>query len=259
MIKKTVSVKILALICCSFFYSFTETASASGAAREEIKFKSGDVELQGTLTIPESKTPSYCIVIFVGAQPWDRDGNINGGQDYNIYKGLEVELADADLAVFRYDKRGTGKSEGAFTTNIETLKKDAEAGLKYLHSDRGFDKNKIIFLGHSLGTAIAAELAAFKPYAAVLLSPVIPPEKLKQFDCPLLLIKGKEDKSIKEYEFSELSEKAGNLNAASRSIIVPDTGHIFLSIKKAETEDTLISTIKPEVPVGIIDWLNGLE
>ena len=75
------------------------------------------------------------------------------------HRGASVEIFHRlGLNVFIFDYRGYGKSEGK--PDEKGLYKDARAAWRYLSKERGFDQEKIILFGRSLGGAVAAKLAA---------------------------------------------------------------------------------------------------
>jgi fermentation-respiration switch protein FrsA (DUF1100 family) len=65
---------------------------------------------------------------------------------------------DLGLAVLILDYRGYGDSEGA--PSEAGTRRDARAGWDYLVGRRGFDPERIVIFGRSLGAAVAARLAA---------------------------------------------------------------------------------------------------
>ena len=79
---------------------------------------------------------------------------------YRFIRGLPANV----LAV---EYRGYGRSEGS--PNEEGLYRDAEAAYAWLLKERGIPPRRIVALGQSLGTAVAAELAAQHEVGGVVL------------------------------------------------------------------------------------------
>ena len=77
-------------------------------------------------------------------------------------------LRELGYSVFMLDYRGYGKSEGAFPSE-KTVYEDAEGAWDYLRS-RGIDPANVVIYGHSLGAAIAIELALHHPEAGGLIA-----------------------------------------------------------------------------------------
>jgi fermentation-respiration switch protein FrsA (DUF1100 family) len=89
------------------------------------------------------------------------------GNDLNL--GAEVDHVAAlyrlGLSVLAVDYRGFGKSQGAFPSESQVYE-DADAAWSYLVATRRVDPDRIFIYGHSLGAAVAIELAVRHPDAA---------------------------------------------------------------------------------------------
>jgi hypothetical protein len=90
------------------------------------------------------------------------DGNVSTNMD-----GIE-HLRELGYSVFLIDYRGYGASDGGFPSE-EGVYRDAEAAWDYLAHERGLDPINLVIYGHSLGGAIAIELALRHPEAGALL------------------------------------------------------------------------------------------
>lgn len=92
------------------------------------------------------------------------------GNGLNI--GANVEhahrLHQLGLSVFLIDYRGYGRSAGDFPTEAQVYQ-DAQTAWGYLVRQRGIDPSRIFLYGHSLGGAIAIELATRHPEIAGLI------------------------------------------------------------------------------------------
>jgi pimeloyl-ACP methyl ester carboxylesterase len=86
--------------------------------------------------------------------------------------GANVEHANRfhrlGLSVFVIDYRGYGKSQGDFPSESQVYE-DAQLAWDYLVQQRGVNPNQIYIYGHSLGGAIAIDLAVRHPEAAGLI------------------------------------------------------------------------------------------
>ena len=92
--------------------------------------------------------------------------NGNGG-DRSMRAGLAAELARVGLAVLLFDYRGYGGNPGSPTE--EGLADDARAALEYLAGRPEVDPGRVVYLGESLGAAVALRLAVERPPAALVL------------------------------------------------------------------------------------------
>lgn len=118
----------------------------AAATQEEVEFRSGDVTLSGTLVVPSNMVAA---VVFVHG---------NGRQTRNV--GLADALADMGVATLTYDKRGVGKSGGAYAgpevgtnnvdpRNLSLLAQDASAAAAKLMHEIRSPKIPVGFLGIS--------------------------------------------------------------------------------------------------------------
>lgn len=73
-----------------------------------------------------------------------------------------------DLSVLLIDYRGYGRSQGAFPSEAQVYE-DAAIAWDYLTQTRNIPPERIFIYGHSLGGAIAIELATHHPQAAGLI------------------------------------------------------------------------------------------
>src|SRR3989475_4889823 len=105
---------------------------------------------------------------WVASATWDakvvlylhgNDGNVSTSM------GEIAPLRELGYAVFMPDYRGYGESEGPFPSE-KTGYEDAEGAWIYLVEQRGIRPAKLYIYGHSLGGAIAIELALHHPEAA---------------------------------------------------------------------------------------------
>ena len=95
-----------------------------------------------------------------------------------------------------FDYRGYGRSEGK--PSESGAYRDSRAALDYLHSRRDVDRDRIVYFGRSLGTAVAVELATvYEPLGLVLVAPFTSVSDMARISFPLLplhlLVKGRYD------------------------------------------------------------------
>jgi len=116
-------------------------------------FESGDLNLYGKLVLPLSKGPHPVVTIAHGSEPTPA---VEGYYFPYLY-------AANGIATFIYDKRGTGRSEGQYTSFplFPVLAGDLIAGINWLKSRPEIDASRIGVAGFSQGGWIAP-LAASK-------------------------------------------------------------------------------------------------
>jgi fermentation-respiration switch protein FrsA (DUF1100 family) len=76
-------------------------------------------------------------------------------------------LRQLGLNLLAFDYRGYGESGGA--PSEAGLYRDADAAYRYLTNQRGVPANRIVIFGHSLGSAVAVDLASRVPSAGLIL------------------------------------------------------------------------------------------
>ena len=112
---------------------------------EKVYFKSSDnLTLCGILTFPEQKTDK-CIILCHGI-------TVDKEED-GIFTDLARKLAAVGIAVFRFDFRGHGESNGnSVDMTVKGETEDIESALKYLKS-RQFNKFGLVAASFSGGAA----------------------------------------------------------------------------------------------------------
>lgn len=140
------------LLCGMFWYL---QLSAQQIKEIAISIPAKPDSLYGTLLLSHSK--QLCI-IHAGSGPTDRDGNNDfGGENYCLKK-LADSLAQHHISVFRYDKRGVGKSKDALESEdsltINNYVNDLVQWIDFF-SKSPYKFKEIILLGHSEGGLIA--------------------------------------------------------------------------------------------------------
>lgn len=121
--------------------------SASATTRvvaEDRRFRSGDTELSGTLYLPVHSKPVAAVVVTHGASSPLRTSS--------LYDHLETILPAIGIAVFVYDRRGSGQSgEKNAGGDFTLLADDAIAAVKSLKADPRIDPQRIGTWGLSQG------------------------------------------------------------------------------------------------------------
>ncbi len=127
---------------------------------EEVIFKNStdNVELAGTLSLPQKKGYFPAVILITGSGAQNRDEELMGHKPFLV---LADYLTRNGVAVLRYDDRGVGGSTGDMAkATSANFAKDVEAAIEYLKTRDEIDKKKIGLLGHSEGGMIAPMVAA---------------------------------------------------------------------------------------------------
>jgi len=116
-----------------------ETTTVYGTFKENIK-------LYGTLLTPKTNFNKVLIII-----------SGTGEISQKAHNYLTEYLLQNKIGVFRFDKRGVGKSTGKPTDYFEIYTSDFINVMKELKKDELFLNKKIGFLGHSLGGIVSIQ------------------------------------------------------------------------------------------------------
>ncbi len=115
-------------------------------------FNKENVKLSGTLIKPKNGFEKIIII-----QP-------GSGKDTRYsHPKLTEEFLKNNIAVYRYDERGVGKSDGEYSRKISTLKNDLYSCVKSLRSLENIKNKELGILGHSLGGMGSIGIFEFNP------------------------------------------------------------------------------------------------
>lgn len=125
---------------------------------EEVSIVNDNLRLAGTLCSPSNREVDISILMVGGSGKGDRNQNIKK-ISLNIFNDLAQQLAAAGIQTLRYDKRGSGASEGNYyEVGHYDLVSDGIAWGRYLISLREQERQKVYALGHSEGTIISTKI-----------------------------------------------------------------------------------------------------
>ncbi len=120
--------------------------------RRRVTFASGDVFLEGVLSLPDGAGP------FAGGVVCHPHPQMGGTMHNNVVDGLCMGLAGAGIATLRFNFRGVGKSTGTHTGEPGEIE-DARGALTFLASQPGIDPERLGMAGYSFGARITLRLA----------------------------------------------------------------------------------------------------
>ncbi|MFC4143513.1 alpha/beta hydrolase family protein [Pedobacter mendelii] len=172
---KKSSYNISILFCFLFVIGFYQESKSykepsNNTISENIYFKNrkDDITLAGTLSLPSKRGRFPAVILISG------NGRNNRDEEFGRHKPfLDISnyLTRNGFAVFRFDKRGVGESEGDFdSASSFDFAEDVRAALNYLLTRKEIQQNNIGLIGHSEGGLIAPIVAASSLNVAFIVS-----------------------------------------------------------------------------------------
>jgi len=169
---------------CSLAQSATSAAPVPWSApasvsvvEEEKTFENGSSKLSGTLYLARGRKPQSAIVVTHAAGSPLRD--------FPLYQHLKQMLPALGIAVFIYDRRGSGKSGGDLqTSDYALLADDAIAAVRMLKTDTRIDARRVGIWGLSQGgwlALLAASRSSEVAFAIAVSAPVVSPDVQMMF------------------------------------------------------------------------------
>lgn len=232
------------------------TPAVVGLAYSEVEFATQDGERLHGWWIETPRRPPLAHVLLLHGNAGSIAGRV-------LHARL---LADVGLDVFLFDYRGYGRSTGS--PDEQGTYRDARAALAALLGQRGVDPARIVYLGESLGGAVALALALEAPPRGVVLQstftsvrdmgrlhyPVIPaaivPDaypnllRIRGLKAPLLVLHGDRDDIVPVSHGRALFEAAPE---PKRLHLFPGAGH-----------NDLLDVAGPDYARTIAEWVRGL-
>lgn len=125
-----------------------------GYVSREVSYKSKNVQLSGTLTVPE-KDGKYPAVLLVGGNDaYDREA-------CGLFSNIADYLSRNGFCVLRFDKRGIGQSAGNRPQSaLSDIVEDIDAGIEYMTSQKEVDPTRVALLGWGEGAYYAIKAAS---------------------------------------------------------------------------------------------------
>lgn len=146
---------------------FGETQELGNTRSVEVGFESRGAELSGTLKVPTAEGSHPALVWVHGS----------GREHRDTTAPFFTDLVDARFAVFTFDKRGVGKSQGrCCPLDFDLLADDVIAAVDALRSRDDIDDDRIGLLGLSQGgwiIPVAATKSGAVSFAVVLSGPAV--------------------------------------------------------------------------------------
>lgn len=128
-------------------------AQGQGVTRTNITFDNGRFTLHGELILPDTSRKAPVLIFLVGSG--ENSSYRTLYQDF-VKKNLEAPFLEKGVALLYFDKRGIGKSEGAWQrSTLYERAEDAKAAIEFLKTQGRIDSTRIGIVGHSQGGLVA--------------------------------------------------------------------------------------------------------
>jgi uncharacterized protein len=141
-----------------FFFVPHKEFKKENSLGKDFNIKSNDIELKGTLLVPENDNLKKLVIFVHGSGPEDRDETISVNKPF---KDIAESLYSKGIASYRFDKRSFSNPE-SFKNNStvdDEVTNDILNIINYFENDLKFKEYQIIVLGHSLGAHLAPRIA----------------------------------------------------------------------------------------------------
>lgn len=158
------------------------------------QFQSGDLKLEGLLQVPDNAGARPAVVV---CHPHPLYG---GSMDNNVVNALCDALVNKSIAAFKFNFRGVGGSQGAFSAGTGE-QEDVKAAISFLVSHDGVDPARLGLAGYSAGAAWGLA-AAYQDKRIKALAAISPPLSIFDFNFlqgsrqPRLMISGSRDEHV---------------------------------------------------------------
>jgi uncharacterized protein len=130
--------------------------------------KANNIQLAGTLTIPEGAGPFKAAIMITGSGAQNRNEELLGHKPFLV---IADWLTRNGIAVLRFDDRGVAKSQGSqYGATSLDFSTDVEAAVDFLKQQKDINPKAIGLIGHSEGGLIAPIVASKRNEIAFIVS-----------------------------------------------------------------------------------------
>lgn len=141
-----------------FFFAPHREFNKENALGNDLNIKSGNIDLKGTILIPEKNNLKKLVIFVHGSGPQDRDETI---YENKPFKDIAENLYLKGIASYRFDKRTLTNPESFNdkSTIDDEVTNDVVNIINYFKENEPFTTYEIILLGHSLGANLMPRIA----------------------------------------------------------------------------------------------------
>lgn len=269
---------IIALICCLFISSGCVALSPAAqppavaldpltgdaypapklepTTREQrqLTFCAGDVWLAGELDLPRTDDVAPLVFVIHHSGPVGR----------NAYGYLAELLTGVGFAVFRFDKRGVGASEGEYgCCEVE----DALAAYRAAVAEMGIDRSQVFIVAQSIGSQYLAEhFAAFAsvhpPAGVALLSSLVGPQQITAIAAPVHIIVADSEPNLEAITTQAVQAHRTRWPYGASSYVADHAEHTLFDIKDGPidwSDPAWVTRYHRGAMQSLIDWLQSVR
>ena len=141
-----------------FFFLPHKELKKENSLGKDLNIKINNIELKGTILVPENETFKKLVIFVHGSGPNDRDETIFENKPF---KDIAESLFTKGIASYRFDKRTLSNPESFNdkSTIDDEVTNDIINIVAYFKNDSQFSNYEIIVLGHSLGAYLLPRIA----------------------------------------------------------------------------------------------------
>ncbi len=232
---------------------------------EELSFKSGDISIAGTLTLPEGKGPFPAVIMITGSGPQNRNEELMGHRPFLV---LADAITRAGFAVLRTDDRGIGGTGGKLDdVSYDDLAKDVLSEIDFLKARADIDPERIGLFGHSEGGYIAPLVASQSEdvaFVIMMAGPSVSGLEVLELQTKLIMEQAgaPEDEITKQLEYLQLLGDALNREAydEAKALAEARMKDSFASAPEAErpSEEAQAQIIEAQVSGVVTPYFRSL-
>ncbi len=163
--------------------------------RSAVGFRSGRLELEGIISLPEGDPGPYPAILVCHPHP-----QLGGSMDHPVVAAICDLATHQGFASLRFNFRGVGGSEGSFGSGADE-QADVKAALGVLTAWPGIDRKRTILAGYSFGAGvILGGLGKYKASRGLAL--IAPPisaihaSRVRKDKRPKLFVVGERDRLV---------------------------------------------------------------
>ena len=141
-----------------FFFTPRQEFLKENSLGKNLNIKSNDIELKGTLLVPEKENLKKLIIFAHGSGPNDRDESVFENKPF---KNIAENLYEKGISTYRFDKRTLSNPESFNDKSSidDEVTNDILNIILYFKNNAEFANYQIIVLGHSLGANLLPRIA----------------------------------------------------------------------------------------------------